>query len=130
MELSLDQGHGTYKIESYSSQGIKINGTVYNESLMLMPEKLIVPWGPSPVPRSVKDLTADHFNEMMPLHPQVVLLGTGDTIQYPNSGLYGKLIANSIGVEIMSNAAACRTYTLLMAEGRAVLVAFLLNINT
>lgn len=122
MEFTLDQGQGTYKIESYDQNGIKINGKVYQASLLLMPEKIILPWGP----RSFKDLAIEHFDEMLALQPEVVLLGTGDNTHYPNPKLYSKLIAQSIGVEIMSNGAACRTYTILMTEGRHVLAAFII----
>lgn len=125
MEFSLDKGQGTYKIESYDDNGIKINGKFYTESLIIMPEKMIVPWGPN----TSEDLKPEHFQMLIPLAPQVILLGLGlgNTVKFPNPKLYSCLTERSIGVEVMTNSAACRTYTVLMSEGRSVLAAFILK---
>ncbi len=71
-------------------------------------------------------LKTTHFQQLCKLRPEVVLLGTGQKIRFPTSELLAPLINIGIGVEVMDTAAACRTYTILMAEGRQVVAALLL----
>lgn len=70
-------------------------------------------------------LEAAHFERILALQPEVVLLGTGDKLRFPHPRLYASLTNAGIGVEIMDTAAACRTYNILMQEGRAVVAALL-----
>jgi uncharacterized protein len=74
---------------------------------------------------SFESLAAVHFEILLPHKPQLVLLGTGQTSRFPHPQVFSTLIENKIGFEIMSTPAACRTYTLLVAEGRQVAVALL-----
>ena len=51
---------------------------------------------------------------------EIILVGTGDTLRFPPAAWTAGYLACGIGVEIMDTAAACRTYNVLMAEGRRV----------
>jgi uncharacterized protein len=57
------------------------------------------------------------------LAPEIILLGTGSDIVLPDVELMERLASESIGLEIMSTAAACRTYNVLVHEGRRVVAA-------
>lgn len=57
------------------------------------------------------------------LEPEIVLLGTGEQQRFPHPRLTRELLTRGIGVEIMNTAAACRTYNILMLEGRRVVAA-------
>lgn len=120
MKLSLEMIECSYQIRYYDSQGVTINDKVYTHSLILMPEYL-APWS---VER-FDQLEEKHFEQLCVLHPQLVLLGTGDTHRFPPTHLLVPLINQKIGVEVMSTAAACRTYSALTAEGRVVAAALL-----
>ena len=65
-------------------------------------------------------LTSDDFKQIDALHPDVVILGTGRRQRFIHPSLIQRLTAQRIGVECMDNHAACRTYNILMAEGRQV----------
>ena len=56
----------------------------------------------------------------------MVLVGTGSVLQFPHPSLTKILIASGIGVEVMDTAAVCRTYNILMAEGRRVAAAIVI----
>jgi uncharacterized protein len=56
-----------------------------------------------------------------------VLLGTGARQRFPAPRLLRPLIEAGIGCEVMDLAAACRTYTILVAEGRRVAAALLIE---
>ena len=70
-------------------------------------------------------LTAQHFERLLAEQPEIVLLGTGRTQRFPSPRLTAALLQAGIGVDAMATAAACRTYNILLAEGRRVLAALL-----
>lgn len=123
MELSLDMGNAEFRITSYQPGSVVINGQVYTCSLWIMPDRLIAPWAP----RKVSELTSEHFQEIAALNPTVVILGTGTQFQSVHPAIFSAFYEKKIGVEIMDSAAAARTYTILMAEGRKVAAGLLLN---
>ena len=69
--------------------------------------------------------TAADFEQILALRPEVVLLGTGARQRFAHPRLYASLSAARIGLEMMDTGAACRTYNILMAEGRKVLAALI-----
>jgi uncharacterized protein len=71
------------------------------------------------------ELTADHFTALLAHAPELVVLGTGATKRFVHPRLTRALTAAGIGVESMTTPAACRTYNILMTEGRRVLAVFL-----
>lgn len=121
MEFMLDKGSATYQIQSCYQGVIFVNQIAYNHPILVMPETLVSPWGPT----SFEDLSTKHFEQILTYQPQLVLLGTGETLRFPDQQLLEALINHQIGVEVMDTKAACRTYAILMAEGRKVLAALL-----
>jgi uncharacterized protein len=122
MKLELETVTGAYQIQRYDTDSITINDQVCTSSLILMPQHLSA-W-------AVKDfasLTEAHFAALIPLKPEVVLLGTGTKIRFPAPELLVPLINQGIGVEVMNTPAACRTYNVLMSEERAVVAALLFD---
>ena len=120
MKFQLDFGPATYQIQRYDTQSVTINNKIYTQSLIVMPEYLS-DWGV----KSFKALKPDHFQRLRALCPEVVLLGTGAKIHFPTPELLIPLTQDGIGVEVMDTPAACRTYMILMAEGRQVAGALL-----
>ncbi len=120
MKFDLDLGEGTYQIQRYDSHSVTINQKVYTQSLILMPEYLS-DWKVE----SFEMLEQADFQPLQALRPELVLLGTGQKIRFPTPELLVPLIHEGIGVEVMDTQAACRTYMILMAEGRAVAAALL-----
>jgi len=91
---------------------------------------VIVPWsGPVRLwrPRQFDDLTADDFDELLPRQPEVVIFGSGVRLRFPQPPLVRGLFERRIGFETMDTAAACRTYNVLVGEGRNVVAALLLD---
>ena len=75
---------------------------------------------------SVDELQADHLAAILELKPTIVLLGTGAKFQFPDPARLAPLYKAGIGVEVMDTPAACRTYNILLGEGRDVLAALIL----
>jgi len=57
------------------------------------------------------------------LQPEIVLLGTGSTLVWPEADLMAALATRRVGLEIMSTPAACRTFNVLVHERRRVAAA-------
>ena len=63
---------------------------------------------------------------VLALAPELVILGTGATQQFPSAAVMGACLTRGIGIEVMTNAAAARTFNLLASESRKVAAAILL----
>jgi uncharacterized protein len=64
---------------------------------------------------------------MVDLKPELILIGTGSRQHFPKPELLKALIQAKIGFEIMDSQAACRTYNILVGEGRRVLLALIVE---
>ncbi|HHJ13339.1 MAG TPA: hypothetical protein ENJ79_03050 [Gammaproteobacteria bacterium] len=122
MKISLSTASGGYLIRAYEKGRLTINEESYAGSLILTPDRLIPDWRP----QTVAELAAADFEPLMELRPGLVILGTGASQIFPPPALYAGLLDKGIGVEIMNTPAACRTYNILMAEGRAVAAALMM----
>ena len=110
-------------VTGYFDGGVEINAAPFDYSLTVMPETPPSPW---PVAR-FEDLTEAHFEAIGALSPDVVILGTGERQRFIHPRLTASLAARRIGVECMDNQAACRTYNILMGEGRKVVLALIIE---
>ncbi len=93
-----------------------------HQSLIITPERLVPDWPPT----DLSQLTVVHLEEIVALEPELVLLGTGKRLRFPDPALVAPLLNRGIGVEYMDSAAACRTYNLLAADERRVAAAILI----
>jgi len=110
-------------VTGYDQGGVEINAQRYDYSVLVMPE---VPPRPWPVTR-FEDLTAVLFEQIAADKPDVVILGTGERQRFVHPRLIASLSSQRIGVESMDSHAACRTYNILMGEGRKVTLALILE---
>jgi uncharacterized protein len=110
-------------VTGYDAGGVEINAQRYEYSILVLPETAPRPW---PVAR-FEDLTAEHFEAIAADVPDVVVLGTGERQRFVHPRLVAALSAKRIGVECMDSHAACRTYNILMGEGRKVTLALIIE---
>lgn len=108
-------------VTAYGAGYVEINARRYEHAVLVQPESPVEAWAPV----RFEDLTADHFEAIAAHAPEVVLLGTGAGQRFPHPRLTAALAERRIGVEAMDTGAACRTYNILMTEGRRVLAALL-----
>lgn len=90
-------------------------------SFVIAPQHLLRTWPP----QQFEELNEAHLRLIAELDPEVVLLGTGAKIRFPNQAWLRAFHQQGVGVEIMDNGAACRTYNILMTEGRNVVAGFI-----
>lgn len=91
---------------------------------------VIVPWAGPALGWGAHDfesLAPEHFRVLTELQPELLIFGSGKRLRFPAPALLASLIERRIGVETMDSAAACRTFNVLVSEGRSVVAALLLE---
>ncbi|TLY50242.1 MAG: hypothetical protein E6K53_11210 [Gammaproteobacteria bacterium] len=74
----------------------------------------------------VSEIDQAAIDKILALKPEVVLLGTGARVVFPSQAVLGEFLQRGIGLETMDNAAAARTFNVLVGEGRKAVAVFLL----
>jgi uncharacterized protein len=125
LKLQSDPHSGANTITGYGPGYVEINQTPYSHAVLMSSDGAISEW---PV-QSFEALEASHFAQMVVLKPELILIGTGSRQRFPSPELLKTLISAKIGFEIMDSQAACRTYNILVGEGRQVLLALIVEAN-
>jgi uncharacterized protein len=119
MRFHEDTGHGN-SIQSYNERGIVIDDKLITRSVLVTADT-VREWSPG----CVAELGQEHIAGIAALQPGIVILGTGATLIFPPAQLLAGLQGQGIGVEVMANDAAIRTFNVLLSEDRKVLLALL-----
>ena len=122
MKIALDNASGVNVIKSYAPGRVQIREHHYSRSLIVMPHRLLPEWGA----HDAGALRASDFQAIIEHRPEVLILGTGERQVFPDPAIFGTLMDLGIGFEVMDNAAACRTYNVLIAEERRAALALML----
>jgi uncharacterized protein len=69
------------------------------------------------------DLTIETLQPALALEPTIIVLGSGTERLLPDVELMAAVAERSVGLEIMSTPAACRTFNVLLQEQRRVAAA-------
>ena len=122
MHIQLETGGQANLIRNYAAGQIIVNQDSYTRSLVVLPGQIIADWPP----QTFEELAVAHVAALVPLRPELVILGTGRRQRFPRAELLAPLMEAGIGWEVMDTGAACRTYNILMGEGRNVAAALLM----
>ncbi|MCC8391307.1 Mth938-like domain-containing protein [Paraburkholderia sp. MMS20-SJTR3] len=123
MKLHQDSSGALNTVTGYGADYVEINLVRHSGSILVLPDTPVIRWPVS----SFEHLSAEHFAMLIEAAPEVVVFGTGERLRFPHPRLTAALTAKRIGVEAMDFKAACRTYNILMAEGRKVAAALLIE---
>ncbi|RZL00057.1 MAG: hypothetical protein EOP36_17115 [Rubrivivax sp.] len=123
MKLQADRPEGVNIINAHTPQSVSINGVDHAHSVLVPPSGDPVAWPAA----SVDDLTPAHFEQILAMDPELVVFGSGPVLKFASPALMKALMQKRIGVETMDTAAACRTYNILVGEGRRVVAALLIK---
>jgi len=122
MKLHADRLEGVNAVFGHGPGEISVNNTVFRHSVIVPWKGDIVAWDAD----TFEALTPAHFQRIADLKPELVIFGSGPRIRFPAAALLRPLIERGVGLETMDTGAACRTYNVLAAEGRSVVLAALL----
>jgi uncharacterized protein len=122
MKLQLTRADGQNVFTGYGEGYVSINNERRERSIVVAPDAPVQDWAP----RTLETLSAADLDPILELKPEIVILGTGESLRFPPASVTRVLIEARLGYEIMDTRAACRTYNILMAEGRHVVAAILI----
>lgn len=122
MKFSHEEGDSSFIIRAYEQGYITVNDESFTSSLVITQQRIIPDW----IPQTFDAMEPGHLHQLTEMKPEIVLLGTGDQIQFPEPALQAIIMECGIGLEVMDTAAACRTYNILSAEGRNVMAALIM----
>jgi uncharacterized protein len=123
VKLQPDQQPSLNTVSAYGPNYIEINAQRYDSSVIVSPEGPVLDWACG----RFEDLQIKDFEKIAAQKPAVVILGSGKTIRFPRPEILQPLIQAKIGIETMDLQAACRTYNVLMGEGRNVIAALIIE---
>ena len=121
MKFHLEAPAGVLFVRGYQPGQLRVGERTFASSVIVTATTVIEGWRPA----SVLELTAADLEPVLGLAPDVVLLGTGSHQQFPDHRILQILYEQRIGVEIMDTSAACRTFNVLVGEGRPVVAALI-----
>lgn len=122
MQLTLEPGDFRYLLRGVDAGAVLVNERRLDRSFILAPNELIEDWRP----QRADELLPEDLDPVLALAPAVVLLGSGARLLFPAPATMAACLTRGIGMEVMDNAAAARTFNVLAGEGRRVVAAFLL----
>ena len=102
---------------------IRVGTQDYRENVVLTAAAV----APGFAPQGFDGLAEADFERLLETSPEIVLLGTGATQRFPHPRLTAPLHRARVGIEVMDTRAACRTYNILVAEGRNVTAALIVE---
>ncbi len=122
MDLSLEQAEGYLLVRRVDAHSVTLLDRVIDHSFLLTPAGITEDWEIV----DAESLQAEHVATLLALQPELVILGTGERQVFPAAAFMAGFLRKGIGIEVMDNAAAARTYNLLAGEDRQVVVGFIL----
>jgi len=123
MKLHHSNQDGLNIIKAYTENSVTINEETFTSSIVVQAHYLEKTW----LPQNIDELDSGAIRELAKLDTEIILLGTGSQQRFPDRRLFIPLYDKSIGIEVMDTPAACRTYNILLEEGRTVTAALLIN---
>jgi uncharacterized protein len=116
VKFTLEPGVPVNLIRGYSDSEVRIGEHSVRGSCIVTADTLITRWEP----QRFAELEAAHLEAILALKPELVVLGTGMTQEFPAAEIRALLAARGVGLEAMQLGAACRTFNVLVQEERRV----------
>lgn len=109
-------------IDSYGPNRFKVSQVDYEGGIIVFPDK-VVSWDV----RAVEGLVPEDFEHVIDAGDKVdvLLIGTGRKMEFLSPALRQALRDKGVSVDFMETGAACRTYNILLADGRRVAAALM-----
>ena len=126
MALQLENQPSGCHVDSFSDNVVVIGEVRYTASLIVTPGQVVRDWPP----QHPDQLTIDDFEMILALEPELILVGTGNELRFPDSEILKGVIRAGIGIDFMDSPAVCRTYNILAAEGRHVAAGIIIDEST
>lgn len=122
MQLSLNRPGEYLFVRKVGATAVTVVDRDLDRSFILAPDRAVENWDV----RDVAALDEAAIAPILALNPAVVILGSGPRIVFPAQAVLAAFLQRGVGIEVMDNGAAARTFNVLAGEGRRVVAAFVL----
>ncbi|MGY1425416.1 Mth938-like domain-containing protein [Lysobacter sp. A289] len=122
MELNLERPDYEFALRAANGVSALVNNLRLTHSFVIAPDHLMDTWAVT----DAASLGPAELAPLLELQPEVILLGTGEQQVFPSAATRAACLARGVGMEVMTNAAAARTFNVLASEGRKVVAGFIL----
>lgn len=123
MKIERETAEGRNVFTAYGEGWVEVNGARHHANLVVGATRLVPGWTAG----GLEAVSAAELEALVALGPEIVLLGSGAAFRFPDPARLAPLHRARIGVEVMDTRAACRTYNILLSEGRKVLAALIVE---
>jgi uncharacterized protein len=117
------QAPGSNLVTGMGVGWIRVGAQEYRENIVLTGDRVATGFAP----QGFDALAESDFEHLLQGAPEIVLLGTGETQRFLHPRVTAPLHRARVGLEVMDTRAACRTYNILVAEGRNVTAALIVT---
>jgi uncharacterized protein len=123
VQLTEHHNENQFFVRRADAQSVTVIDRTLDKSFIVGPNQIVedFPYADS------KTLDNSAIDKILALKPEVVLLGTGSRVNFPPQNVMAEFLKRGIGLETMDNAAAARTFNVLVGEGREAVAVFLLS---
>ena len=125
MNLSRDQV-STITVRAVERSAIKVGTELITGNVLLFRDQVEL----RDLPDDIGRLTEGHLQDLLALEPEVVIIGSGWAPGRAPRELVFALARRGIGLEVMDTPAACRTFNILLSEGRDVAAVLIVSGET
>jgi len=123
MQLNLERPDYQFSLRGADGASALVNERTLRQSFIVAPDALVEAW---PVALA-SALTPADLEPLLALNPELIVLGTGAGQIFPTAEVMATCLTRGVGIEVMANAAAARTFNVLAAEGRRVVAGFVIS---
>lgn len=107
-------------INSYGDGNFTITGEKFSGNIIITQDN-VYKWDVT----NINNIDKDSFSPIIEQNIELLLIGTGEKHIHISNKIRMELKAEGFNIEVMQTSAACRTYNVLLAEGRSVAVALI-----
>ena len=123
LKIERESAGGRNTFTAYGDGWVEVSGRRIDASVAVAADRIVPGWAAA----GLAGLTESEVAALAALEPEIVLLGSGAAFRFPDRAVLAPLYRAGIGVEVMDTRAACRTYNILLAEGRGVVAALIIE---
>ena len=121
MEFHLEVPQNHFFIRSVSEKGVRVNDDFFISPFIISAQRIVPEWNVV----CIEDINENTLQAVFDVQPEVILLGTGKKQVFLPVATQAHFFRRNLGFEVMTTDAACRTFNVLVSEGRQVVAAML-----
>jgi uncharacterized protein len=123
MKIERETAAGMNTFTAYGDGWVEVAGRRFTGNLVVAADRMLEGWAAG----GIGALTEGETAALVDWKPEILLLGSGASFRFPDPAAVAPLYRAGIGIEVMDTRAACRTYNILLGEGRRVVAALIVE---